>query len=133
MSELHYFVEFCWQAWGPSVQSTSLQTENQKFIIVQAAFGDEANSIPLIMKQKKWGEVKLHLKKEAGSGHYSGWPVSLKNVLIVRPGEDEFFNEVKDYPLFKDMFSDAGQIALYLRKMIKSQRNKKKMQKMPKR
>ena len=114
LSELHYFVEFCWLAWGPSVLSTSLQTENQKFIIVQAAFGDEANSIPLIMKQKKWGEVKLHLKKEAGSGHYSGWPVSLKNVLIVRPGEDEFFNEVKDYPLFKDMFSDAGQIALYL-------------------
>jgi hypothetical protein len=95
LSELHYFVEFCWQAWGPSVLSTSLQIENQKFIIVQAAFGDEANSIPLIMKQKKWDEVKLHLKKEAGSGHYSGWPVSLKNVLIVRPGEDEFFKEVK--------------------------------------
>ena len=114
LSELHYFVEFCWQAWGPSVLSTSLQTENQKFIIVQAAFGDEANSIPLIMKQKKWDEVKLHLKKETGSGHYSGWPVSLKNILIVRPGEDDFFKEIKDYPLFKDMFSDAGQIALYL-------------------
>ena len=110
LADLHYYIEFCWLAWGPSVLTTSLFDEKREFMVVQAAFGDEANSIPLIMKAAKW---KLTTDK-LGEGRYSGWPVCLKNVLVVRPGADEFFKAVRSYPLFGDVFSGAGEVALYL-------------------
>jgi len=115
LDDLHYFIEFCWLAWGPSVLTTSLLEQNNKFMVVQAAFGDEANSIPLIMKKKIWRKIENKLKKRD-----YGWPLSLKNVLVVRPGSDPFFKELKNEGhLFKDIFfdnelSDTNQIALYL-------------------
>jgi hypothetical protein len=109
LADLHYYIEFCWLAWGPSVLTTSLFVQNQEFMVVQAAFGDEANSLPLLMKKAKWGLIEDKL-----GSLYSGWPLSLKNVLVVRPGADDFFKAVRNYPLFKDVFSDKSQVALYL-------------------
>lgn len=110
LDDFHYFIEYCWLAWGPSVQTTSLLRNNSKFMVLQAAFGDEANSLPLIMKREKWLDVAARLGQE----RYSGWPVGLQYLLIVRPGVDEFFRETRDYPLVSDMFSQKDTIALYL-------------------
>ncbi|NMC44424.1 MAG: toll/interleukin-1 receptor domain-containing protein [candidate division Zixibacteria bacterium] len=110
LDDFHYFIEYCWLAWGPSVQSTSLLERPGRFMVLQAAFGDEANSLPLIMKREKWELVK----KVLGKGRYSGWPVSLHDVLVVKPGADNFFKELRLYPLFNELFSDPRQVALYL-------------------
>lgn len=114
LDDLHYFIEFCWLAWGPSVLTTS-DSSTEEFVVLQAAYGDEANSLPLIMKRTLWQPIEDRLSKTPNS--YSGWPVSLKNVLLVRPGKDDFFSAVRDYPLFEDMFSgEEGEdtVALYL-------------------
>lgn len=110
LDDFHYFIEYCWLAWGPSVQSTSILDHPGKFMILQAAFGDEANSLPLIMKREKWEQIS----KVMGARSHSGWPVSLHNVLVVKPGSDGFFRELRSYPLFNELFSDPHQVALYL-------------------
>lgn len=115
LDDLHYFIEFCWLAWGPSILTTSLLDQNNTFMVIQAAFGDEANSLPLIMKKAKWNSMEVKFKNR-----YYGWPVSLKNVIVVRPGSDRFFDEFQiDEYLFKDIFfdtnlADTKQVALYL-------------------
>jgi hypothetical protein len=112
LAELHHYVAFCWLAWGPSIPTTSLTEDGSKFMVVQAAFGDEANSLPLIMRASKWGLIKAAL----GEGHESGCPVRLRNALVVKPKDDDFFAALRDHPLFKEMFSEtnAAPIALYL-------------------
>ncbi|HZJ65610.1 MAG TPA: GNAT family N-acetyltransferase [Kofleriaceae bacterium] len=109
LDDLHYYIEFCWLAWGPSVVTTALPDGDDAFMVVQAAFGDEANSLPLILKKALWRRLEVTLSKRE-----SGWPVRLDNVLIVRPGSDDFFGAVRHHPLFEDMFSDPTEIALYL-------------------
>lgn len=109
LEDLHYYIEFCWLAWGPSVPTTSLLDENHDFMVVQAAFGDEANSLPLIMKPALWRSVEDRLGKRDG-----GWPVCLENALIVRPGTDDFFKTIRSHPLFAEIFSDTSRLALYL-------------------
>lgn len=117
LDDLHYFIEFCWLAWGPSVLTTSNIT-SEKFVVLQAAYGDEANSLPLIIKQTLWSKIqaKLDANLDATKKSYSGWPVALKNVLLVKPGIDEFFSEIREYLLFKDMFTgdNDDKVALYL-------------------
>jgi hypothetical protein len=110
LDDFHYFIEYCWLAWGPSVQTASLLESKSEFMILQAAFGDEANSLPLIVKRDRWQQIE----KSLGKGRHSGWPVCLRNLLIVRPGADDFFKETRDYPLFKDMFAELDAVALYL-------------------
>jgi hypothetical protein len=61
------------------------------------------------MKKAKWGLIEDKL-----GSRYSGWPVYLNNVLVVRPGADDFFKAVRSYPLFSDVFSDNDEVALYL-------------------
>jgi hypothetical protein len=129
LEDLQYFIEFCWLAWGPSVLTTSLLEDNSAhFMVVQAAFGDEANSLPLIMKKEKWREIvsefqKLHdeqiLKERFEYRKERGWPVRLENVLIVKPQKDQFFKGISDHQLFSNMFTkkkggDPDKVALYL-------------------
>ncbi len=112
LDDLHYFVEFCWLAWGPSVLTVSKKTSDEKFVVLQAAYGDEANSLPLIIKRTLWQSIEARLSKIAKS--YSGWPVSLSNVLLVKPSLDDYFSEVRRYPLFEDIFTKDETVALYL-------------------
>src|SRR5678816_2467363 len=69
----------------------------------------DENSLPLILKKALGRRLEVTLSKRE-----SGWPVRLDNVLIVRPGSDDFFGAVRHHPLFEDMFSDPTEIALYL-------------------
>ena len=104
LDDLHYYIEFCWLAWGPSVSTISLLNEGSKdddFMVVQAAFGDEANSVNLIMKIGKWRLLEKDLMRNQNS--YSGWPVCLKNVIIVNPGKDAFFEKLRNHSLFRDV------------------------------
>jgi len=129
LDELHYFVEFCWLAWGPSVLTTSLaEDKSSNFMVVQAAFGDEANSLPLIMKKGKWNEIVSafqefhdeHTLNEAFKNRREmGWPVHLENLLIVKPLIDPFFKNLCKHELLQNMFSqksedDPEKVALYL-------------------
>jgi hypothetical protein len=113
LDDLHYFIEFCWLAWGPSVLTTSGVSE-KKFVVLQAAYGDEANSLPLIIRRRLWEKVEDKLCKTQNS--FSGWPVSLKNVILVKPGNDDYFSEVRNSDLFKDMFTgkNKDEVAVYL-------------------
>jgi hypothetical protein len=129
LEDLHYFIEFCWLAWGPSVLTTSLlEDKSTRFMVVQAAFGDESNSLPLIMKKEKWREIicqfkKFHddevLKEKFEYRKERGWPVHLENLLIVKPQIDPFFIGLSGHELFSNMFTkkeeDApDKVALYL-------------------
>lgn len=113
LDDLHYFIEFCWLAWGPSVL-TALDASTKDFVVLQAAYGDEANSLPLIVKRKLWEQIGDRLSKTQNS--FSGWPVSLKNVILVKPGIDDYFSELRNYDLFKDMFTgkNKDEVAVYL-------------------
>jgi len=132
LEDLHYFIEFCWLAWGPSVLTTALLKDNSsRFMVTQAAFGDEANSLPLIMKKEKWRLIVSEFKKQHDNQVHEeefkyrkerGWPVRLKNVLIVKPKVDPYFKGLCDHELFKKMFnkkeeedgSEPDKVALYL-------------------
>ncbi len=109
LDDLHYFIEFCWLAWGPSVLTTFGLDENEKFIVLQVAYGDEANSLPLIIKRTLLQNCLPEILK-----NNSGWPVVIKNVILVKPGIDKFFSEINNHPLFTDMFSGDDKVALYL-------------------
>ncbi|HEY0986724.1 MAG TPA: toll/interleukin-1 receptor domain-containing protein, partial [Kofleriaceae bacterium] len=109
LDDLHYYIEFCWLAWGPSVVTTAVLAEDDAFMVVQVAFGDDANSLPLIMKKAMWHRIEHKLGKRE-----SGWPVRLDNVLIVRPGSDDFFRTIRRHPLFAGIFSEPDEVALYL-------------------
>lgn len=113
LDDFHYFIEFCWLAWGPSVL-TATNTSEDAFIILQCAYGDEANSLPLIVKKTLWRSIKKTL--DASKDSQNGWPVKIQNALLVKPGIDMFFSEIRGYPLVKDMFSGdfENKIALYL-------------------
>lgn len=129
LEELHYFVEFCWLAWGPSVLTTSLLTDDSTpFMVVQAAFGDEANSLPLIMRKTEWHRLvsefqQNHDERILGERfahrRERGWPVHLENLILVKPEIDPFFNTLCDIELFRTLFNkktpdDSDKIALYL-------------------
>lgn len=113
LGEFHYCIEFCWLAWGPSISTIESDLPNNEFVVVQAAFGDEANSLPLIMKKKTWQTAIKNIDRL----RFSGGPVCLKNVIVVKPGKDRFFKALKHYPLFKDIYADDNEgteVALYL-------------------
>jgi hypothetical protein len=110
LSEIHYYIEFCWLAWGPSV-TTPPGPSSEDFVVLQAAYGDEANSLPLIVQSTFLEEMRPLFQLEE---YRSGIPVCLTNVLLVKPAVDQFFSSVRENPLFKDLFSDENQIALYL-------------------
>jgi hypothetical protein len=106
LGNLHYYFESCWLAWGPSVSMGHKYWENRsKFVVLQASYGDESNSLPLIMKRERYHEFLKELDVPEGTS-YSGKPVALGNVLIVASSKDTFF---------KDLLSEAGLdgIALY--------------------
>ncbi|MBN1422033.1 MAG: toll/interleukin-1 receptor domain-containing protein, partial [Planctomycetes bacterium] len=116
LDDFHYFIEFCWLAWGPSVLTAPLGDDPEdRFAVVQAAYGDEANSLPLILHGEAWREFR---QRTSAGGRYSGWPCRLENLLIVKPGRDPFFQELLDdrYALVRDMFAgeSADAVALYL-------------------
>jgi hypothetical protein len=114
LDDLHYFIEFCWLAWGPSVSTQTLIDEKGKFVLLQAAFGDEANSLHLILKREKWMLEKESLPKLG----QNGCRVELENVIVVKPGVDPFFRDLCEHPLFQDLVADdaarARVIGLYL-------------------
>ena len=105
LGEFHYCIEFCWLAWGPSISTIESDLPNNEFVVVQAAFGDEANSLPLIMKKKTWQTAIKNIDRL----RFSGGPVCLKNVIVVKPGKDRFFKALKHYPLFKDIYADDNE------------------------
>jgi hypothetical protein len=113
LEDFHLHVEFCWLGWGPSVLTTSLEDgdDPDRLMVLQAAYGDEANSLPVIMKRAAWTACFRDLVGDA-----AGLPVSLGNLLVVWPTRDPFFFALKREPLVADMFDDSQRdpaIALY--------------------
>jgi len=108
LDDFHYFVEFCWLSWGPSVDtSPPVEDPATRFMVAQVAFGDEANSLPLIVEKGRWRRVFEGWRK----GRASGWPLTLENLLVVNPGRDSYFAELLAVPLLQDLFD--GGVALY--------------------
>ncbi|MBU1699289.1 MAG: toll/interleukin-1 receptor domain-containing protein [Candidatus Eisenbacteria bacterium] len=110
LDDLHYFIEFCWLAWGPSVSTAQMMREKGRFVVLQAAFGDEANSLPLILPRSTWRTFT----RKTGIRLERGRPSRLTNALIVKPGADDFFAELREHELFRDVFRDPKEVALYL-------------------
>jgi hypothetical protein len=129
LEDLHYFIEYCWLAWGPSVPTTSLlEDTGTNFMVVQVAYGDEANSLPMILRKDKVRQVraafeKLHDQQDTGEKFElrvkRGWPVRLENVLVVKPEVDPFFAGLCEHELLRSMLKretpdEPHKVALYL-------------------
>lgn len=46
---LQRFELYCWLMWGPSIPACACEGWNGKFIVLQYGYGDEANSVPLLL------------------------------------------------------------------------------------
>ena len=46
---LQRFELYCWLMWGPSIPACTCEGWNGKFIVLQYGYGDEANSVPLLL------------------------------------------------------------------------------------
>ena len=46
---LQRFELYCWLMWGPSIPACMCEGWNGKFIVLQYGYGDEANSVPLLL------------------------------------------------------------------------------------
>jgi hypothetical protein len=129
LEDLHYFIEYCWLAWGPSVPTTSLLEDTRtNFMVVQVAYGDEANSLPMILRKDKARQVraafeKLHVQQGSQEKFElrvkRGWPVRLENVLVVKPEVDPFFAGLCEHELLRSMLKretpdEPHKVALYL-------------------
>ena len=114
IDDLNYFIEYCWLAWGPSVNTLEIskRKERQDFMLLQVAYGDEANSVPLVLSQKSWGKVEAQINK----GAY----VNLLNLIVVNLSDDLYFkNMITMSPYFPELKSkkksneNDNPIALY--------------------
>ena len=116
LDDFHYFVEFCWLSWGPSVDTSFMVSKStSKFVVAQAALGDEANSLPLIVEKDVWKRVFGNLRCDRGLG----WPLRLDGLYVVNPGKDDYFKEIRDDMMFRDLLTDG--IALYFSKTSSAQ------------
>jgi len=111
LDDLHYFFEFCWLAWGPSVSTRYLiEDPAPELIALQAALGDESNSLPLVMRKKTWPDF-LDQIRSAGMEPWSpGWPVRLNSIAVMHP-EDPFLKPLLDLAEFRGRMDDS--VVLY--------------------
>lgn len=113
---LHYYFEFCWLSWGPSVETSCLlQDEGNGFMVGHVASGDEANSMPLITTPDVWRRhfLKGDDRTSLFGNRTSGRSLRLDGLQIVNVKKDSFFRLLVRHPLFEAFFSE-NPIALYL-------------------
>jgi len=115
----HYFSEFCWLSWGPSVETKFLLNDaNCNFMVAQVSIGDEANSIPLILEKETWCNYFISNDKSLSESDI-GWPMKLRGLKIVNSEKDPYFSELRNIPFFKNFFQ-SNPVALYLSKTQQS-------------
>jgi hypothetical protein len=110
--DFHYFVTFCWLSWGPSILTTSGDGNGNesRYAVLQAATGDEFNSLPLIVSGGRYRDVFApRLSREGGSPW--GFPTGLRGVEIVVPDSDPALRDLCGTGTLKGLFD--GSVALY--------------------
>ncbi|MCX6238117.1 MAG: toll/interleukin-1 receptor domain-containing protein [Bacteroidia bacterium] len=109
LDDFHYFVEFCWLSWGPSIDTSFLlNDESYEYMIAQVSTGDEANSLPLVIRKENWRKCF----SEEYQNRKSGWPLKLKNLILINLKKDKFFSKIYKHHIFQNINNEDNEFLL---------------------
>jgi hypothetical protein len=102
---------YCWLLWGPSIPACDCRRWSGDFMALQYGYGDENNSLPLIVDPRRMRQLISEIGAPVGQQIPVAFPKSLNGVIAWGPRLNEktnIFPSIYSVPMKERAASDDG-------------------------